>query len=327
MRIFLLGLVLCLGIAAGTACWYWSYTVTPSPGRGEVILTIPKGLGVRGIGALLADRGLLRNDIRFLALVRVSGLTTRLQAGEYSIPLGLTPPEVLQLLKSGKTLRHRVTIPEGMNLWQTAAIFARDGWVNEERFIGLARDTAFAKTLGIDAPTLEGYLFPETYTLVRHEADEKTIIRMMTGRLQQVWKELEPGEPSSLNRHEALTLASIVEKETARPQERPLIAGVFRNRLSQKMRLQSDPTVSYGIKGFQGPLAKKDLNRPTPYNTYVITGLPPGPICNPGREAIKAALHPLPTDFLYFVSRNDGSHVFSRNLEDHNRAVQAYQRK
>ena len=327
MRRLLIALLLTVFVALGGAgLWFWSYLVTPAPGRGEVVVTIPKGTGVRDIGALLAAHGVLDNDIRYLALVSVSGLKSRLKAGEYSIPLGMTPPEVLDLLASGRTLRHHVTIPEGLTAAQIAAIFAQGGWVKQDRFLALVADGAFIRQLGIEAQSLEGYLFPETYTLVRNEADEAAVIRMMVARFQQVWPTLGAAEFRTLNRHQLLTLASIVEKETGAAAERPLIARVFYNRLAKKMRLQSDPTVSYGIADFNGTLTKADLKRETPYNTYVIPGLPPGPICNPGRAALEAVLHPDESDALYFVSKNDGTHVFSTDLAEHNRAVQQYQR-
>jgi len=323
--LFFLPLFLFL-LIGGTGLWYRSYLTTASPGSGAVIINIPKGAGVRGIGALLAANGLLENDLRYLCLVYFSGLKTKLKAGEYSIPLGLTPPEVLRLLASGSTLRHHVTIPEGMTAEQIAAIFEQDGWVRRGRFLALVEDATFIARLGIAARNLEGYLFPETYTLVRNETDEGTVIRMMVARFQQVWKELEISEDHDLDRHQLLTLASIVEKETGVAAERPLIARVFYNRLAKKMRLQSDPTVIYSIRDFNGNLTKADLKRETPYNTYIIPALPLGPICNPGRAALEAVLRPADSDALYFVSKNDGTHIFSTNLADHNRAVQTYQR-
>jgi UPF0755 protein len=327
MRRLLIALSLAVLVSlAGIGLWYRSYLVTPAPGQGEVVVDIPKGSGVRGIGALLAARGVLDNDIRYLAMVYFSGLRTKLKAGEYSIPRGLTPPQVLELLASGRTLRHRVTIPEGLTAAQIAAVFEQDGWIKQTRFLALVKDAVFLRQLGIEGGSLEGYLFPETYTLVRNEADEATVIRMMVARFQQVWQALEVPESLELNRHQLLTLASVVEKETGVEAERPLIARVFYNRLAKKMRLQSDPTVIYGIADFNGNLTKADLKRETPYNTYVIPGLPPGPICNPGRAALEAVLHPVESDALYFVSKNDGTHVFSSNLADHNRAVQRYQR-
>ena len=326
MRRFLFILLPVLFLVIGAGLWYRFYLTTAAPGSGEVIVVIPKGTGVRGIGGLLAANGILKNDIRYLCLVYFSGLKSRLQAGEYSIPLGLTPPEVLQLLATGSTLRHHVTIPEGADLEQIAALFEKDGWIKRDRFLALVQDVAFIKKMGIDALNLEGYLFPETYTLVRYETDESSVIRMMVNRFHQVWKELDIQETHGLNSHQLLTLASIVEKETGAAAERPLIARVFFNRLSRKMRLQSDPTVIYGIRDFNGNLTRADLKKETPYNTYVIPALPPGPICSPGRAALEAVLRPADSEALYFVSKNDGTHIFSTTLADHNRAVQTYQR-
>ena len=310
----------------GTGLWYWSYLTTVSPGNGDAVVVIAKGIGVRGIGKVLAANGILRYDIRYLTLVHFSGLTAKLQAGEYSIPLGLTPPAVLRLLEKGSTLRHHVTIPEGMTAEQVAVIFEKDGWIKRDRFLAIVHDVEFIKKIGIDAPHLEGYLFPETYTLIRHEADEYLVVRMMVARFQQVWQDIKPYESSGLNRHQIVTLASVVEKETGVAAERPLIARVFLNRLALKMRLQSDPTVIYGIREFKGDLTKADLKRETPYNTYVIPALPPGPICNPGRASLEAVLHPADSNALYFVSKNDGTHFFSTNLTEHNRAVKIFQR-
>lgn len=326
MRTVLLSLLFVVVAAAiGAVGWYRAYLHGVSAGQGEVIVTIPKGAGVRGIGRILADKGLLTNDLRFLAMIQLAGLKTSLQAGEYSIPLGLTPLEVVRLLARGSTRRHHLTIPEGLTVEQIAAIFEQDGWVRRERFLDLARDANFIRGLGIEADHLEGYLFPETYALIRNETDEAAILRRMTGQFRQVWERIKAAETGGLNRHQVVTLASIVEKETAAVTERPLIARVFLNRLALGMRLQSDPTVIYGVQGFNGDITRADLARPTPYNTYVIPGLPPGPICNPGQAALEAVLHPEPSNHLYFVSKNDGTHVFSTNLGDHNRAVRAYQ--
>ncbi|MGD9949236.1 MAG: endolytic transglycosylase MltG [Desulfobulbus sp.] len=327
-RFLLIVLTLFVVFAASLVLWYYSYLITPAAGKGEVVVTIPKGIGVRGIGERLAAQGLLlHNDIRYLCLVYLSGNTTKLKAGEYSIPLGLTPPEVLKLLVNGSTLRHHVTIPEGLDVSQVAQLYAKDGWIKNERFLQLTRDAAFIHRLGVNASSLEGYLFPETYTLVRNEADEAAVLKLMVARFQQVWEELAvPEQVHGLNCHQLVTLASIVEKETGAAEERPLIARVFLNRLERKMRLQSDPTVIYGIADFNGNITKADLKRETPYNTYVIPALPAGPICNPGRAALESVVHPAASTALYFVSRNDGTHVFSTNLSDHNRAVRQYQR-
>lgn len=328
MRTPLLSLLVVLLVAlGGTGLWYWSYLTTVSPGSGEVVVVLAKGIGVRGIGAVLAGNGLLADDLRYLALVSLSGAKARLKAGEYSIPRGLTPPEVLRLLINGTTLRHHLTVVEGATAEQVATLFARDGWVRQDAFLQLARDPGYIRQLGLeDVPSLEGYLFPETYTLIRQETDAAAVTRMMVDRFLHVWNEIKTPELHGLSRHQLVTLASVVEKETGAAAERPLIARVFLNRLAQKMRLQSDPTVIYGIPAFNGNLTRADLRRATPYNTYLIPALPPGPICNPGRAALEAVLHPAVSDALYFVARNDGTHIFSTNLTDHNRAVETYQR-
>ena len=325
-RLLVVLLAVVLIAAGGAGLWFWSYLTTVHAGRDEVVVAIPRGAGVRGIGSILAARGLLEDDIRFLAYVHFAGLTTRLKAGEYSIPPGLTPPEVLQLLATGATLRHQVTVPEGLRLEQVAEIFARGGWVERDRFLTLARDPGFIAGLGITVEHLEGYLFPETYTLLRQETDAASVLRLMVAQFEREWAKIRPAQPGPMSRHQLVTLASIVEKETGVAEERPLIARVFLNRLARSMRLQSDPTVIYGLVDFSGNLTRNHLRQATPYNTYVIPALPPGPICSPGRAALEAVLRPAESNALYFVSKNDGSHVFSTNLADHNRAVRAYQK-
>ena len=328
MRKLFVILLLVAGIACGGAgFWYWSYLTASSPGQGEAVVTIPKGAGVRGIGKILAQEGALRYDLRFLVMVYFSGFKSSLQAGEYGIARGLTPPEVLRLLAKGSTRRHRVTIPEGLTARQIAGLLAKDGWVQPEQFLALIRDGGFIRGLGIDAASLEGYLFPETYTLTQPDAQAPVLIQMMVERFRSVWRSLPSPQTYGLTPHQIVTLASIVEKETGTASERPLIARVFLNRLALGMRLQSDPTVIYGLAEFDGNLTKADLKQATPYNTYVIPSLPPGPICNPGRAALESVLNPAVSDALYFVSRNDGSHVFSKNLEAHNQAVRIFQKK
>ena len=313
-------------ILAGLLGWYALFIFTPSKGTGSVTVTIPQGAGVRQIGLLLAEKKLLTNDLRYLVYVRLSGLGSRLKAGEYSFPYGLTPSEVLRKIARGEVVLHPVTIVEGMNIEQIASLFAQGNWVDGKRFLNLCQDKQFIQELGLDMPSLEGYLFPDTYYMVKG-MDEKKLIRWMVQRFNAVWSTLPPLTDTSLNKNKVVTLASIVEKETGQEQERPLIARVFLNRLKLGMPLQSDPTVIYGLgKDYDGNLHKADLQKATLYNTYVIPALPPGPICNPGKAALLAVLQPTPSEALYFVAKNDGFHFFSATLAEHNRAVNLYQK-
>ena len=313
-------------ILAGLLGWYALFIFTPSKGTGSVTVTIPQGAGVRQIGLLLAEKKLLTNDLRYLVYVRLSGLGSRLKAGEYSFPYGLTPSEVLRKIARGEVVLHPVTIVEGMNIEQIASLFAQGNWVDSKRFLNLCQDKQFIQELGFDMPSLEGYLFPDTYYMVKG-MDEKKLIRWMVQRFNTVWSTLPPLTDTSLNKNKVVTLASIVEKETGQEQERPLIARVFLNRLKLGMPLQSDPTVIYGLgKDYDGNLHKADLQKATLYNTYVIPALPPGPICNPGKAALLAVLQPTPSKALYFVAKNDGFHFFSATLAEHNRAVNLYQK-
>jgi UPF0755 protein len=330
-------LLLVAGLAAGG--WFALYVFTPSQAVEEQVVHIPKGAGVRQIQKLLAEENIIIDDIRFLALARLFHVIDhppRLRAGEFKVSPGLNPLEVIQYLDTAQPVRHRVTIPEGKNMKEIAAIFAEDNWVDPGVFLRLCRDAELMRALGvIRVQSLEGYLFPETYTLVRGEIDERKLITMMVRRFFAVWDELaaktqggSQKSPSGRNytRHQLLTLASIVEKETGSAGERDVIAGVFYNRLRKGMRLQSDPTTIYGIANFNGNLTKADLKQRTPYNTYVISGLPLGPICNPGAAAMEAVLSPAKVSYLYFVSRNDGSHKFSKTLKEHNQAVYTFQK-
>ena len=318
--------ILLSSAAAIIGFWFWHYYRTPAPFLAEATVLIPKGAGVRQIGALLAEKGVLINDMRYLIYLRATGLGSRLQAGEYSFSPGLTPPQVLEKIARGEVLRHPVTIVEGLRLEQIAAVFAQGGWVDSGTFLRLTRDPALIRSLNLETASLEGYLFPDTYLMVRGMGEEE-LIRQMVRSFQQVWASLGTAT-TELSQHEILTLASVVEKETGQAAERPLIARVFLNRLKLGMPLQSDPTVIYGMgESFNGNLRRSDLRAPSSHNTYVIPGLPPGPICSPGKAALEAVLRPAASDALYFVSRNDGSHVFSKTLAEHNRAVQTYQRQ
>ena len=239
----------------------------------------------------------------------------------------MAPAQVLEILRKGFVILHSVTIPEGFTRDQIADALTDKGLADKKRFLELTEDKVLLRQNGISGPSFEGYLFPDTYHFSRG-LNPSTLIDVMVKRFWQMAGPLrERAAALGMKMEQVVILASIVEKETGEPTERPAIASVFLNRLSRGMRLESDPTVIYGLKDFDGNLRKNDLTRETPYNTYVIKGLPPGPIASPGLDAIKSVLYPAQTDYLYFVSKNDGSHYFSKTLAEHNRAVEIYQKR
>jgi UPF0755 protein len=317
---------LLLLVAAGG--WLLFYGLRPGPPAAEpaAVVSIERGSSVAEIGNKLAAAGLLENDLRFVLLARIMGLSAHLPAGEFKLATGRRPVDLLRELAVARPLQHHITIQEGLNLREIADRFSAGGWIDRDRFLELAHDPGLIEELGLgELASLEGYLFPDTYSLVRPGPDERELLGRLVGRSLTIWERLAAGAEGA-ERHEVFTLASIVEKETGQAQERPLVAGVFLNRLARGMRLQSDPTVVYGLNDFSGRLSRADLRTPTPYNTYLISGLPPGPICSPGEASLQAVLAPAETDYLYFVAKNDGTHHFSRNLREHNRAVRLYQR-
>jgi UPF0755 protein len=319
-------------LALAFACWLGAYAFTPSPEKPEAerLVRIPATLPFPAIQQILVDSGVILPDRRFSLLARLMLVTNSLRAGEYVFPVPVSPYRVLLDLYRGSRLQHPLTIPEGASLKQIGAILAGGDWTSETAFLDAVSDPDFIRELGLSVPTLEGYLFPDTYLFERGNHDPRIIIRAMVKQTCRVLAETgaQSGLPQyGLDAHGVLTLASIVEKETGLGLERPLIARVFLNRLQRGMRLQTDPTVIYGIADFNGNLTRRDLQTPSPYNTYLNQGLPPGPIASPGLAAIQAVMAPAPGDFYYFVSKNDGSHYFSRTLEDHNRAVNRYQKR
>jgi len=255
------------------------------------------------------------------------GRSARLQAGEFSLKTGQNPVDLLTQLTEARPIEYNITIPEGLNITETADIFSAGGWVDKTTFVDKTHDIDFIDELGLEGvDSLEGYLFPDTYRLVKPTRGEAEIIKMLVARSLSVWQGLAGENKSDFSRHQVFTLASMIEKESGVADERPVIASVFLNRLKKKMKLQSDPTVIYGLSSFNDKLTRSDLKTATPYNTYTIPALPPGPICSPGEHALRAVLFPSTTDFLYFVSKNDGTHYFSKSLREHNRAVRKYQR-
>ncbi len=332
LKIIIFSTILCTGFFS----WVWLYGISPLPTElTSKTITIPANIGFKEIHTILVTQAGLKRDIRFRLLAGMIGVSQRLQAGEYEISAGETPLTILRKFEAGSIIRHPVTIPEGENIYTIAAILSEDNWINRDRFLTLVKNPDFIKKTGLTAASLEGYLFPDTYHLARNQSPQ-SIILMMIKRLEEVYAEISALEPTkhSFTKHEILTLASIIEKETGQENERPRIAMVFLNRLHKGMKLQADPTVIYGIQNFNGNLTSKDLATPTPYNTYRTKGLPPGPICNPGRGSIEAAIRQANKisrggneGYLYFVSMNDGTHYFSKTLAEHNKAVMKYQKR
>jgi UPF0755 protein len=295
--------------------------------KSDVIIQIRSGQSFRETVKQLNGLGLLRHPIKFRLLARIKGLDTKIQAGEYNLSASMTPNEILHTLSTGRTILYSVTIPEGYHLYQIAELLENTGILHSKRFIAAALDPEQVRKEGIEGNSFEGYLFPDTYRFPKAiEAD--AVIKTMVNRFREVFMP-EWGKrcnSTTLSLHEVVTLASMVEKETGAPSERALIAAVFLNRLKRDMRLESDPTVIYGIEDFNGNLTREDLERYTPYNTYKIKGLPPGPIANPGLDSLKAVLNPADEPYIYFVSKNNGTHVFSRTIKEHNKAVTKYQK-
>jgi UPF0755 protein len=288
--------------------------------------TIAPGDSFRSITRRLTDMGIIHSPLKFRLLARLQKQDKRIKAGEYRLSSNLAPGEILAKFTNGEVILHQLTVPEGYNLEQIAQSAATAGFAKADDFLAAANDPKLIESLEIDAPSLEGYLFPDTYHFPRAIDPAKiigTMVRELKSTFTPAWEAA--ARQSGFTLHEVLTLASIIEKETGDPAERALISSVFHNRLKKRMRLETDPTVIYGIPNFDGNLTRKHLHTPGPYNTYLNTGLPPGPIASPGAEAIKAALFPEKTDYLFFVSKKDGTHHFSTHLTAHNRAVKKYQ--
>lgn len=305
--------------------------VPPSKSSGPQTILIKKGTSLSKIAETLKQEGLIRSRPFFLLLTAALGKRTEIKAGEYELAASMPPLEILDHLIKGQVKHHLVTIPEGSTVSQIAELLDALGIVEKGTFLQKAESPFLIAALGLSdlaTSSLEGFLFPETYHLVK-EMDAEEIIRRMVQQFKKVFLSPEAWTKArelGITLKEAVILASIIEKETPLAAEKPLVSAVFHNRLRRRMPLQSDPTVIYGIKDFDGNLTRAHLMKPTPYNTYVSQGLPPTPICNPGKESLLAALNPAPVPYLYFVSRNNGSHFFSSDLENHNTAVWKYQK-
>ncbi len=327
-KFFLLSLGILLLISISILSWF--LFVPFSKTASTKVIFIKKGTPLRKVSEVLEQEGVIKNRHFFVFLTTILGKKAKIKAGEYEFRTPMPLLDVLSALGKGQVKRHLVTIPEGFTVAQIAQLLENLNLVEKKGFLQKTSSPAFINGLGLSqlaGSTLEGYLFPDTYHLLR-EMDPGEVIQMMVHQFRKVFGPdfARWASESGISEREAVVLASIVEKETSLSEEKPLISAVFHNRLKKKIPLQSDPTVIYGIRNFNGNLTKEDLMRPTPYNTYLLPGFPPTPICNPGRDSLLAAVHPAPVSYLYFVSKNDGSHHFSSDMEEHNRAVWKYQK-
>lgn len=338
VRLFALVVLAGLG-AAAYAGWMFgqleSFAAKPHPAARDVVVEIAQGTGPQALSKKLAQAGVISDEVAFYRVLRfVRREAGRIKHGEYQFraEVQTTPNEIIDRLLKGEVLNVKVTFPEGLRVEEQAAIFATSGLGTAAEFVRLARDPAFARSKGVKAGSLEGYLFPDTY-LVPRNTDTAAMLGYMVERFEKAWAEAEKHRLPSvrLSKQEAVTLASIVEKETGQADERPRISCVFHNRLVKDMKLQTDPTVMYAAflatGHWEENIHKSDLERVHPYNTYAVKGLPPGPIANAGEAALTAALRPIRCDDLFFVSKNDGTHVFCPDLACHEANVEKWQRE
>jgi UPF0755 protein len=320
-------------MSAGIVLLYFVYIAVdfliPLPiGTKSLEIEIPKGATFRQAVEILEREKLIRDRSVFLLIGRISGLHRKIRAGYYSVYGSMSPLDIFLMLKKGQIVEHEITVVEGDSLREISEKLAVKGIINDEDFSNLTVRKDFLEAYHIDAPSCEGYIFPETYRIPKGMNPEEAIGMMINKMRENYSAELRQRTAAlGLSEREVLALASIIEKEAATDDERPLVSAVYHNRLRKKMRLQADPTSVYGIKASGERITGSDLKRKTPYNTYVITGLPPGPIASPGIKSIRAALYPADVQYIYFVSNNDGTHTFSVTSEQHLSAVASYREK
>lgn len=326
-RTLLAGFVVALALA-GAVLGALRWALSPlDPSGPEQVFEVAPGETLPAIARRLEEAGLVRHRWAVEALARQRALAGRLQRGEFALSPAQSPGEILAQIASGRVITYAVAFPEGFTAAQFAERLASAGLADPDAFLAAVRDPDAPARFGVEGDSLEGYLFPETYRFP-HGASAADLVGAMVGQFRRVWDELAPhARERGLPMRDVVILASLIEKETGAPDERPLIASVFLNRLRIGMRLETDPSVIYGIANFDGNLRRRDLeNAENPYNTYRISGLPPGPIANPGAASLRAVVEPARTEYLYFVSRNDGSHSFSKTYAEHLAAVNRFQR-
>ena len=320
--IFFLTCILFLGYAA-----FEMFVPVQTVGK-NIEIQIPKGTTFRQAAEILVQEKLIRDKKIFMILGRLTGADRKIRAGFYSVWTSMSPFEIFKIIRTGKIIEFPITVHEGDSLLEVADAFAANNIISREDFLALAQNRAFLNEHDISAPSIEGFIFPDTY-LVPKGVKAEEALGLMIDRMRDKFDETlrAQGEKNGMTESEVLTLASIIEKEAVVDSERPLISAVYHNRLAKNMLLQADPTCIYGVKSSKEKILKSDLRRNTLYNTYLHKGLPPGPIASPGLKSIIAAINPAKVSYLYFVSNNDGTHVFSDTLEQHAEAVRAYREK
>ena len=327
--LIVIGLLVAIIVGAGAWTAYSFLNTPASDNTSEAVFEVRPHETFKSIAARLEESGLIRSA-RFLEIyAHFSHIGSKMRVGEYAIRRDAKPKDVLATITSGKSIQYSVSVPEGYNIFQVADVFADKKIISRDEFLKIVRDPQLVhELLGEDAPSLEGYLFPETYSYTKFTTPT-AIVRMMVSRFKENWAKIEASGELPMSRHDIVTLASIIEKETGAAEERPLISSIFYNRLKQNMRLQTDPTTIYGIWEKTGSwdrnISKQDLLTPNKYNTYTFTGLPYGPIANPGFDALKAAIQPATSEYLFFVSKGNGTHVFSKDLKGHVKAIEQFQ--
>lgn len=288
----------------------------------DIEVQIPEGATYKQAINILVENNLIRDKNLFIILGRLTDIDRKVRAGYYLFGSRITPWDVFQQLRKGKIIEYEVTVVEGDSLQEIGKKLSSSRIMSLDKFNALVRDSDFIDSIDIDAPSLEGYLFPQTYKLPKGTSPDK-VFKLMVQKLREAYDEklMERSKEFGWSENEVLTLASIIEKEAVTDAERALISAVYHNRIKKGMPLQADPTAIYGVKSFSRKIKKSDLKIKTPYNTYVIKGLPPGPIASPGLKSIIAALYPAEVPYIYFVSKRNGTHIFSKTLSEHNTAI------
>jgi len=303
------------------------YAINPVDNQNRIAtVTIPKGTSFLQTVDILDESGLIKYKYLFYPLVISRNAQCHIKAGEYELATSMTPMEIIDKLVKGDIISYQVTIPEDFTVREIAVRLASFKLVDEETFMSLSTDAQFLASLGIEGASAEGYLYPDTY-LFDKSMTAKDIMKIMVHQFRKVFtlKMQKRAEELGLTVPQIITLASLIGKESGYKDEKPLVSAVFHNRMKKGMKLQCDPTAVYDLKNFTGTIKRNHLMRKSPYNTYRIDGLPPGPIANPAIDSLQAALYPAPVNYLYFVSNNDGFHQFSSNLSSHHNAVLKYQ--